>query len=796
MTLQKPENKLVKIILALLAVIVVFMVYSFMPGKEHNAEFTRTEQLFNSGWTFSMQEQDQNSRKINLPHTTRIEPLVVNDQWQGTAWYEKEFEFEPREDQKVFLEFEAVMHEADVWLNDEKLTTHLGGYLPFCVDITDHLENGKNILKVKVNNEDNSEIPPGKPLKDLDFNYYGGIYRDVKLITTNRIHVTNAILENKPASGGLLVHFSEISQTSAKGLVKVHAANGTNKEIDLKVKISLSNPEGNIVEKSSKTVRVKPNGKGELQTIFSVENPKLWSTIAPNLYNLKVELFADGTKVDQLNQKTGIRKIELNSDGFFLNDEKLYIRGTNRHQEYPYVGYAISDDAHYRDAIKIKQAGFDFVRLSHYPQDDAFLDACDELGILVMDAIPGWQFYGDGEFVKNSYQDISDMVRKDRNHPSVVFWEVSLNESGMTEEYMINANRILQEELPFGDTYSAGWIDHPSFDFYIPARQHSKAPDYWTKYNKKERQIFISEYGDWEYYAQNAGFNQSAFEGLKKEERTSRQLRESGEKRLLQQALNFQEAANSNCRGVNTIGHANWVMFDYNRGYADDLESSGISDIFRLPKFAYYFYQSQRPPSERVNFRGTNIGGTMIKIASFWNEDSPTDLKVFSNCEEVALYLNDSLIARKKSERDQYSSHLDYPPFKFSLGIFTGGTLMAKGYIQGEEVCKDLVSTAGSPDRVMLEIDKSGMEISKEQSDVLILNASVVDANGNLVSNDSSLIQFNLKNGNAELIGENPARAKAGVASILIKTSGGGGMEGIVVSASSESINSHELVIP
>jgi beta-galactosidase len=175
-------------------------------------------------------------------------------------------------------------------------------------------------------------------------------------------------------------------------------------------------------------------------------------------------------------EKIGIRSIELTQNEFLLNGEKKYFRGTNRHQEYPYVGYAISKNANRRDAIKIKQAGFDFVRLSHYPQDISFLEACDELGLLVMNAIPGWQYYSDDpEFLKNSYQDIRDMVRRDRNHPSVVFWEVSLNESPMTDTYMVEANKILKEELPFEDTYSAGWIDHEAFDLYFDVNMCASA---------------------------------------------------------------------------------------------------------------------------------------------------------------------------------------------------------------------------------------------------------------------------------------------------------------------------------
>jgi beta-galactosidase len=315
--------------------------------------------------------------------------------------------------------------------------------------------------------------------------------------------------------------------------------------------------------------------------------------------------------------------------------------------------------------------------MSHYPHAEAFMNACDELGILVMNSLTGWQFFGNEIFQKNAIQDIRDMARRDRNHPSVIFWEASLNETQMTESFMKEATQALKEELPFSHNYSACWIDNNNYDIFIPARQHGQAPDYWTKYNKVYRKIFIAEYGDWEYYAQNAGFNQKEFANLKEDERTSRQLRAHGEKRLLQQAYNFQEAANSNRKGINTIGEANWVMFDYNRGYSDDLESSGISDIFRIPKFAYSFYQSQRDANVILDTKLTS--GPMLTIANNWTETSPLNITAYSNCEEVALYLNDVLVAKQKPLLNQNSDQLKHPPFLFKLDKFISGTLRAEG---------------------------------------------------------------------------------------------------------------------
>ncbi len=699
-----------------------------------------------------------------IPHTMRVEPLVVNNQWQGYGWYKKFFEVGDTTGKKFFLEFEGVMHQSWVAVNGEDIAEHIGGYLPFSVDITSYLKpNSKNLVKVLVNNEDNPQIPPGKPLEALDFNYYGGIYRNVYLVITSDIYIPDAI-DSK--DGGLLIHFNEIDESQAAGTIRVQAKNESSAEATISYIAKLNSPEGKHFEFSSQEFNLQIDEATEITTEISIPLSDLWSPQNPNLYTLEIQLLADGKVVDEITEKVGIRKIELKADGFYLNGEKTYIRGTNRHQEYPYIGYALSDEAQWRDAVKIKNAGFDFVRLSHYPHADAFMDACDELGLMMMNCIPGWQFVGDSTFTENALQDCRELIRRDRNHPCVVFWELSLNESAMTEDFMLQANQILDEELPFEDAYSAGWMDHESYDLFIPARQHAKPPKYWSGYKDDNRNIFIAEYGDWEYYAQNAGFNQKAFADLKEDERTSRQLRGAGEKALLQQTLNFQEAANSNQKGKLTIGDANWLMFDYNRGYADDLEASGISDIFRIPKFAYYFYQSQRPPEEEL--KAPLQSEPMVYIANYWTETSPTDVHVFSNCEEVELLLNGKSVEKKKVERDEFSSHLTYPPFVFNLDKFEPGTLSAKGYINGKEVAVHEVSTPGKASQIILGADLSGIPISNESLDVIFVYARVCDENSTCITDAENLVQFTVEGG-GELIGENPVKAEAGIATVLLK---------------------------
>jgi beta-galactosidase len=745
---------------------ILFLMLIFSIGR--TMAQTRTKINFGTDWEFKREEANSNWEKVTIPHTAKIEPLVVNNQFQGTCWYQKKFNVANSKNKKVFLYFEGVMQEADVWINDQKVTNHKGGYLPFTVDVTPFLKSNGNFIKVKVNNEDNPEFLPGKPLKDLDFNYYGGIYRNVYLITTDKLYITNPIQANKKASGGIYVNFDNINKDKASGTVQVHLKNEFAVEKIANLKFILTDNQGKKFEFKSEVFTLNANSDKAITQSIVVDNPKLWSISKPNLYTLEVQIILNNKIIDNYSEKIGIRKSEIKEDGYYLNDEKLYITGTNEHQEYPYLGYAISDEAQYRDVVKIKNAGFDLVRMSHYPHAEAFLNACDELGILVMNSLTGWQFFGSETFQKNALQDIREMARRDRNHPCIIFWEASLNETQMSENFMQEATKALKEEIPFANNYTACWIDNDNYDIFIPARQHGKAPDYWTKYNKGNRKIFIAEYGDWEYYAQNAGFDQTEFSNLKEEERTSRQLRGFGEKRLLQQAYNFQEAANSNRKGQQTIGEANWVMFDYNRGYSNDLESSGISDIFRIPKFAYSFYQSQRDASVILDTK--LISGPLVTIANYWTATSPLNVSVYSNCDEVALYLNDVLVAKQKPFINQSSDQLNHPPFIFNLDKFIPGTLRADGFINGKKVVSNFVKTPEKPSKIELTYDVSSKPINPDSPDMIFVYAKITDANGTIIPTANNEVTFSLEEGNAELIGENPVKAEAGIATIILKT--------------------------
>jgi beta-galactosidase len=332
--------------------------------------------------------------------------------------------------------------------------------------------------------------------------------------------------------------------------------------------------------------------------------------------------------------------------------------------------------------------------------------------------------------------------------------------------FMETAHRIAHEEYPGDQCYPCGWVDY-AYDVFIPARQHAKPPDYWKKYDQN-KPLFIAEYGDWEYYAQDAGFNQTDYKNLSPEERTSRQLRSHGEKRLLQQALNYQEAFNDNLASP-AVGCANWLIFDYNRGYADDIESSGIMDIFRIPKFAHYFYKSQRPAQKSAN-RSTPPG-PFVHVANYWMENSDLDVKVYSNCQRVSLFLNGKEIPARNPGRDVYSTNLRYPPFVFKLDKFQAGELEAIGHIDSDRAASHKVKTPLEPRRLRLSAALDGIEPAAGKKDVFFVYAAVIEENGTLAPTASNSVTFALS-GPARLIGQMPTDAEAGIAAILVETDG------------------------
>ncbi len=716
---------------------------------------------FNYGWQFYRSSDtlktppaDAVWETVDLPHTPHLEPLTVNNQWQGICFYQKSFNINKTYRNKLLsLQFDAAMNVAEVWVNGKKMALHMGGYLPFVIDLNDVVRlDSINTVLVMLDNRDNPVTGP-KPLKILDFNMYGGLYRNVNLIVKEKIHLSNPIQTDVVAGGGLFFATTMANKNESHFEIKAHVQNQTDKKAIITIKHHLIDQSGNEVAllESSQTT-VDGQQATEIVQDGSINSPQLWSPDSPYLYELITQVYANGKLTDKQTNKVGLRTVRITPEGLWVNEEKTFLRGVNRHQEYPYVGYAISDAAQYRDAYKIKQAGFDFVRSSHYPMSPAFLDACDELGIMVLDAILGWQYFGNNEFEKLALRSCRELIRRDRNHPCILAWELSINETGMPTSFTDSANIIAHEEYPYNGSYSAGWIKKP-YDIYIEARQHRHGL-------YPEKPLLVSEYGDWEYFAQNAGFNQQEWKDLLEEERNSRQPRHSGEKRMLQQTLNIQEAHNDNL-STHAFADAYWVMFDYNRGMAPDHEYSGIMDIFRLPKFSYYFFQSQR------NFSANNtFAPPVVFIASFWQPGESHNPRVYSNCDEVELFLDGQSLGRQKPDNNKLTANLLHPPFTFEAVCDKPGILKAVGYIDGKPAREHSISTYSDPAGLTLFIDKNG--ISPTRNDVVFIYATVCDLNGNTNVNDNRQVTFTVEG--AQLIGPSTVQAQAGIATAVIRT--------------------------
>ena len=747
------------------------------------------ELAFDSCWLFHLGSasgayyedfDDSQWQRVRLPHTARIENLVTGAtgedslQWQGICWYRKEFQIERDiSDKVVWLKFEAAMGTADVWLNGQLLTSHQGGYLPIVLDISGKVRNdAANVLAVRLNNHDNGITGP-KPLAHLDYNFYGGLYRQAALIIKDRLHITDPILADKPSSGGVFVTCQSADQHQAKLQIQTHVANVNDTSVQFAVCTTVIDSAGKpVAEQTSEPQPIAPNSDATTVQTLEIANPNLWSPASPYLYTVRTELLSADKASDTQETRIGVRRMEITQEGLRLNGQQLFLRGTNRHQEYPFIGYALSNNAQYRDARKIKEAGFDYVRLSHYPHAPAFLDACDELGLMVMNCVLGWQYYSElDEFQAFQFRQARQLIRRDRNHPSVLLWEVSLNESAMTLEFSEAMHQIAHEEYPGDQCYTCGW--NRAYDVQIQARQHGGCREITN------RPCVVSEYGDWEYYAHNAGLAQDKWENLTPSERNSRQDRTDGENRLLQQATNFQEAYNDN-RKTTAFADGLWVMFDYNRGYSPDLETSGCMDIFRLAKPSYYFFQSQREADT----------GAVVHIANRWTQQSPLQVRVFCNCDQVALYLNGNLVASQKPDSGRLSTHLAHPPFTFKLDRFVPGTLKAVGLIDGKVVQTHQVHTPAAPEQLVVSVDHSGRSVTANENDVVFVHARVVDEQGVLISDDSRPVTFDLQ-GSGELIGINPAPARAGIATVLYR--GGSEPGQVKISATATGIHDGEI---
>ena len=731
---------------------------------------------------------------VSLPHGTEYLPTEASGciNYQGVVWYRKHFELDKAfKGKKLFLHFEAIMGKSRVFVNGKQLTEHLGGYLPVVVDITEAINwNGDNIVAVWSDNSDDKSYPPGKAQRVLDYTYFGGIYRDCWLVAHNNVFVTDPNHENVTAGGGLFVAFDKVSEASAEVLLKAHIRNANKNTFKGSLVYELQTAEGVVVATSKGRISVVGENAASFERKITVSKPALWTPDSPTLYNLYVRILdSKGNVVDGYRRRIGIRSIEFKGkEGFFLNGKHYNepLIGANRHQDFAVVGNAVANSAHWRDAKKLRDLGMRVIRNAHCPQDPAFMDACDELGLFVIDNVPGWQFWNkDPQFEQYIYSDIRHLVRRDRNHPCVWFWEPTLNETRFPASFADNALRLVAEEYPYKGAYS-------SYDVEARTKSNEVYPIQYTHPQEGNGSIYanksLSLRDDVTYFTREFG---DCVDDWNSHNSPSRVARNWGEVPMLVQAEHY---ANPPYKYTSLdvlyrtfpghIGGCLWHSFDHQRGYHPDPFYGGVADVFRQPKYSYYMFMAQRSPLKQENRLYET--GPMVYIAHEMTPFSPKDVTVYSNCDEVRLtfieggktwtyrkpkndggmpspiivfkdvynFMEDKEMSRQKRQKDVY--------------------LLAEGLINGEVVATHKVCPARRPSKVMLWLDNEGNDLEANGSDFTTVVAAITDKEGNIKRLNNYYIKFHIE-GEGRILGgagelANPAPVKWGTAPIIVQS--------------------------
>lgn len=753
-------------------------VYSMNPAWRFHkgaVEGAETKEFNDKDWTV-----------VSLPDGIEYLPTEASGciNYQGEVWYRKHFTPDAAlKGKKLFLHFEAIMGKSKVFVNGKLLTEHFGGYLPVIADVTDVLDwNGDNVIAVWADNSDDPSYPPGKAQDVLDYTYFGGIYRDCWLIAHNNVFITDPNYENEVAGGGLFVAFGKVSDALAEVQLKIHVRNATKNPFSGRVEYMLLQPDGTEVARLSDKIQVKAGRATTVSDRMPVKQPMLWTPSTPTLYNLLVRVLdKEGNVIDGYRRRIGIRSIEFKGkDGFYLNGRPYGkpLIGANRHQDFAVVGNAVANSIHWRDAKKLKDVGMEIIRNAHCPQDPAFMDACDELGLFVIVNTPGWQFWNDApEFAQRVYSDIRNVVRRDRNHPSVWLWEPILNETWYPADFAKNTRDIVDAEYPYPYCYSGSDSEargHENFPVYFahPANMQDA-----SKEIDPTKTYFTREWGD-------------NVDDWSSHNSPSRVARNWGEQPMRVQAQHYA------CpyypvtsydvlykQSPQHVGGCLWHSFDHQRGYHPDPFYGGLMDVFRQPKYSYYMFMAQRPAVKNDRNAGS---GPMVYIAHEMTPFSGKDVTVYSNCDEVRLTFNKGgktyTYKKDKNRPGMPSPVITFPDvYDFMVDKAFSRTqkqddvyLLAEGLIDGKVVATHKVVPARRPEKILLWMDNEGTDLKADGSDFVTVVAAVADKNGNIKRLNNYNIRFSIE-GEGRLLGgpgvlANPVPVKWGTAPVLVQS--------------------------
>ena len=735
------------------------------------------------GTPYVVDFDDSSWEVVSIPHGLEYLPVEASGcvNYRGVVWYRKRFIPEScLKGKQLFIHFEAIMGKSEVYVNGKLLKKQYGGYLPVILDVTEELEWGKeNVIAVKADNSDDPLYPVGKAQNMLDFTYFGGIYRDCWLVAHNDVFITNANYENEVAGGGLFVSFADVSEKSAVVNLKAHIRNNSMKGERVTVSFELKDKQGKVVKQTKKKISVKKGTASYALSSMLIESPCLWSPEDPYLYDLDIMVHNEqGKAIDGYRQRVGIRSIEFKqNEGLWINgkpyDGKLM--GTNRHQDFAVLGNALPNSMQWRDAKKLRDAGLKVIR-THYVIDPAFMDACDELGVFALVEVPGWQFWNnESVFGERVYSDIRNMIRIHRNHASLFFWEPILNETHYPDEFAKKALDICEEEYPY--PYSIAACDHGAAgDHYYSLLLRPIESDL-----RDDKTYFIREWGDNvdDWNAQNSD---------------SRVARGWGEVPMLIQAEHYANPSyikkypilcyETICnKPKQIVGACFWHSFDHQRGYHADPFYGGIMDAFRQPKTSYYMFMAQRSP-EKSDLIADN--GPMIYIAHEITPFSPTDVTVYSNCEEIRLTVfkgGKEYVYKKDPNHKGMPSPIitfkDVYHFMEWKAMARAGKqddayLLAEGLIGGEVVVSHKRYPSGQADHLVVRLDNENVSLKADGSDIVTVIAEVVDKRGTVKRLNNSHVRFDIQ-GEGRLLGDasvgtNPAPVIWGSAPVLVQS--------------------------
>ena len=684
--------------------------YWTAPGSPRKVE------SFNLGWEFSL-DAFRTCRPVSLPHGIDEGELPAQASGcvnrQQPAWYRKRFAWR-RTRAKSFLHFEAVMGKCRVTVNGKLAAEHFGGYLPVHVDVTDLLKEGENEVVVWCDNSDDESFPPGKSQRELDFAYFGGIYRDAWLVETGAAYVTDS------DRGGVFVRTRPLD-----GLRWTVSA------------------EASVVKGEGDEVRYRCDGR-PVEPPFLLDRPKLWTPDEPTLHDLDVEVWRDGRLSDAVRVRFGVRELALTGQGLFVNGEKWRkLVGVNRHQDYQFLGNALANSLHWRDAKKYRDAGFTVIRNAHYPQDPAFMDACDALGLLVIVNTPGWQFWNDADprFAARVYDDISKMCRRDRSRPSVLLWEPILNETRFPADFASRARAIVREETRGADAACAcdlQSVGSEAYDVVYTAQAVTNA-------SGAARPTFVREWGDFvdDWSAQNS---------------PSRAAREWGERAMLAQAEHYRtgHAGWTSLESILSapdamLGGCLWHGADHARGYHPDNFFGGVLTYDRRKKYAWHMFKAELTKEPYVF------------VANALEPYSPAEVTVYSNCAYAASWYGKPFAGGQRMSEEDRRAHEDayFYEHKLPLEFVSLAITRADGV-------KSVHPWARRFSGVVLSLDTEGLEPVADGSDQVTVVATLVDEHGTPRPYQNEDVVFSVE-GPGELIGHKRQTTRFGEATVVLR---------------------------